>query len=247
MFSFNFAVALGFAIELLKYYLKVLLKHPLSQDLYSYSMHTMTFVVLGALISSIFGYVYMKNYKTILRKIVRKFTIKNPGIFSDRENFEKEIFDLIKNGENEKTEFKSTLRVNLYTNQIDKKIEHSVLKTIVAFLNSEGGNLFVGISNNGEITGIQKDRFENSDKFLLHLTNIIKEKIGKRFVHLMNFQAIKINEKTIIKISCKKSSKPIFLKPNPKEEEFYIRVGPSTIQIKGSELVDYIKKKFDKV
>jgi len=31
---------------------------------------------------------------------------------------------------------------------------------------------------------------------------------------------------------------------NPKEEEFYVRSGPSTTQLTGSELVDYFKKGF---
>ena len=64
---------------------------------------------------------------------------------------------LIKRGENEKIEFKSTLRINLHTKEQDKKVENSVLKTIVAFLNSEGGTLLIGVSDCGEIIGIEKD------------------------------------------------------------------------------------------
>lgn len=243
LFSFNFAVALGFAIELLKYYLKIILNHNLSTELYIYSMQTMTFVILGAGISSIIGYLYMKRYLRIFGKIIQKFTSKNQELFSKKEN---EILETIKKGENETTEFKSTLRVNLYTNEIDKKIEHSILKTIVAFLNSKGGNLFIGISNKEEVIGIEKDRFENLDKFNLHLTNIIKEKIGKKYSNLIEFQAIKINQKIIVQVKCKKSFEPVFLKPSRTEEEFYIRAGPSSIEIRGSELVDYINKSFKK-
>ena len=171
------------------------------------------------------------------------FTTKNQDLFTKKED---EILDLIKKGENEKTEFKSTLRVNLHTNEVDKKIEHSILKTITAFLNSKGGNLFIGISNKEEIIGIKKDRFENTDKFNLHLTNIIKEKIGKKYSNLIELQTIKTNEKEIVLIKCKKSKSPIFLKPSRYEEEFYIRVGPSSTEIKGSELIDYIEKRFKK-
>lgn len=241
VFSFNFAVTLGFAIEILKYYLKKILGQDLNTGTYIFTMQTMTFVIIGAAISSLFGYLYMKNYTTFFRKLTRKFISKNKKFFIKKDD---EIKDEIKKGENETNEFKSTLRINLHTNEIDKKIEHSSLKTITAFLNSKGGNLILGVSNDGEILGIEKDNFPNIDKFTLHLTNIIKEKIGKKYIPLIEIENYKINKKEIVVVRCKKSKTPVFLKPNKDEEEFYVRVGPSTSRINGSELIDYIEKRF---
>ena len=51
---------------------------------------------------------------------------------------------LLMQGEGERLEFKSTLRMNLHTGKFDKEIEHAVLKTMAAFLNTEGGTLLVG-------------------------------------------------------------------------------------------------------
>ena len=246
MFSFNFAVAFGLGIELVKYYLKLLLNQPLSRDIYAYSMQTMTFVVLGALISSLIGYLYMKYHYKILGKIVSKITEKNPSLFQKQEKLKEEIFKTIKNGENEKMEFKSTFRTNLHTNEIDRKIEYSVLKTLVAFMNSKGGTLLIGINDSGEIIGIEKDKFESKDNYALHLTNILKTKIGKKFFNLMNFRFNEIDNKTILTIDCEKSNTPVFIRSPTNEEEFYIRIGPSSIQIKGSELIDYIEKNFKK-
>ena len=39
-------------------------------------------------------------------------------------------------------------------------IEHAVLKTITAFLNTDGGALLVGVSDDGIISGIEKDGFQ---------------------------------------------------------------------------------------
>lgn len=141
-------------------------------------------------------------------------------------------------------EFKSTLRTNLYTKEIDKKIELSILKTITAFLNSNGGKLLIGINDKGEILGIEKDKFENTDKFNLHFINLIKDKIGQRHLHLIKIQDILIEGKTIVNVNCEKSRSPVFLKLASNEEEFYIRSGPSSIQTTGSELVEYIGRKF---
>jgi len=51
------------------------------------------------------------------------------------------ILSLIRDGESKTLEFKQTLTKNIRTNQKDKKIQKATLKTIVAFLNTEGGTL----------------------------------------------------------------------------------------------------------
>jgi len=244
LFSFNFAVSLGFGIELLKYYLKLLLNQPISSSLYAYSMQTMTFVIVGALISAIMGYIYMKYKKGFLGKLMKNFKDNNPTLFKNKEEFEKEVLETIKKPEDERLEFKSTLRANIYTGEIDRKIEHSALKTLVAFMNSKGGSLFLGVTDDKKVLGIEEDKFPNTDKFLLHLTNLIKEKIGKKHTHLIDLGTIKIGDRTIVEVICKKSSKPVFLKMNPQQEEFFLRVGPSTMKMEGSELVEYIVKRF---
>lgn len=246
MFSFNFAVTFGFAIELAKYYLKLALNQPLSADIYTYSMQTMTFVVLGALISSVIGYIYMRYHFKILGDLVSKIVEKNPGLFKKQEKLKEDILELIKKGENERLEFKSTFRTNLYTNEIDKKIEYSVLKTITAFMNSKGGTLLIGVGDSGEIIGTEKDKFESKDNYALHLTNIIKTKIGKKFFPLVSFRFTEIEDKTVLTLECEKSKAPVFIRSPTDEEEFYIRTGPSSVQIKGSELIDYIDKNFKK-
>lgn len=246
MFSFNFAVALGFAIELAKYYLKLLLHQTLSADLYAYSMQTMTFVVLGALISSLIGYAYMRYHVKILGNLVSKVTESNPKLFKKQEKLKEDILEMVKIGENEKLEFKSTFRINLHTNEIDRKIEYSTLKTIVAFMNSYGGTILLGVSDSGEIIGTEEDKFESKDNYSLHLANTIKTKIGKKFFPLVNFRFIEVNDKTVITIECQKSKSPVFIRSPTDEEEFYIRMGPSSVQIKGSELLDYIEKNFKK-
>lgn len=246
MFSFNFAVAFGFAIELAKYYLKLLLGQSLSTDIYVYSMQTMTFVILGALISSTMGYIYMRYHFKVLGSIVGRIVEKNPKLFLKQEKAKEEIFELIRKGENEKLEFKSTLRTNLHTNDIDRKIEFSVLKTIVAFMNSSGGTLLIGVDDSGEILGTEKDKFESKDNYSLHLTNLIKTKIGKKFSQLINFRFTEIDNKHILILECEKSKVPVFIRSPTDEEEFYIRAGPSSVQIKGSELVEYIEKSFKK-
>lgn len=149
---------------------------------------------------------------------------------------------LIAAGENEKVEFKSTLRWNLIADKADKAIENSALKTIVAFLNTEGGILLIGVKDDGSILGIEKDQFLNEDKFLLHFASLVNDRIGKQYIEQIQSGLKEIKGRKILRIDCKPSSDPVFLKANG--EEFYVRNGPSSVQMSTSEVLEYSRKHF---
>lgn len=149
---------------------------------------------------------------------------------------------LIAVGENDKLEFKSTLRWNLIADKADKAMENSALKTIVAFLNTEGGTLLIGVQDDGSILGIEKDKFLNDDKFLLHFVNLVNDRIGKHYVEQIQSGLKEVKGRKIFRIDCKPSANPVFLKNNG--EEFYIRNGPSSVQLSTSEVLEYSKKHF---
>jgi len=157
------------------------------------------------------------------------------GSMSDEEK-------LISAGESEKLEFKSTLRWNLSLDKADKAIENSALKTIVAFLNTEGGTLLIGVKDDGALLGIEKDQFLNEDKFLLHFSTLVNDRIGKHYVEQILPGLIEIKGKKILRVDCKPSPAPVFLKGNG--EEFYVRSGPSSVQLSTSEVLEYSRKHF---
>src|SRR5687768_8501044 len=101
-------------------------------------------------------------------------------------------------------------------------MEHSVLKTIVAFLNSEGGTLLVGVEDNGNVLGVEIDNFPNDDKLLVHFGNLVKDKIGKHYTDQIHWELKKLTGMKILRVDCKPSSSPVFLRIDGKEE-FYIR------------------------
>jgi hypothetical protein len=249
LFAFSFSVTIGFGIELIKYHLKLFLDYKFSVADYSYAMNGLTWVCGGAFLSAIAGYGYMKKYRItklrFIRKFVDRFKHKNPNFFLERSDSPEDVLELIKKGEGEKTEFKSTLRTNLHTNELDKKIENSAIKTITAFLNSGGGTLLVGVSDIGEISGIEKDNFESNDKFSLHFTNLLKQKIGHEYFSFLDFKLILIEGKNILKVDCLKSNKPVFMRTS-EGEKFYVRTGPASVELNGSKILEYIKNNFEK-
>ncbi|MEK6871625.1 MAG: ATP-binding protein [Nanoarchaeota archaeon] len=244
VFSLSISLALGALSELIKYYLKLYLGVTHTVLDYQFAMESLTLVFIGAVVANLAGFFYVQGVSIgILHRMVQRFKTKNPNLFIEKTDSPDELLLLIKKGEHEKLEFKASMRTNLFTRQYDKNIEHAVLKTISAFLNSEGGTLLIGISDKAEIFGIEKDSFPSNDKFNLHFTNLIKEYIGNENLPYLHFELVNLEGKNIMKINCMKAKKAVFLRFN-KIEEFYVRVGAATVQLTGSQLVDYIRNNF---
>jgi len=185
-------------------------------------------IVLGFIL--VLSRKYGREAEAILEK--RKYTDAS----------EDQIRALIHQGEDDDLEFKSTLRWNLKTEKPDKFISLASLKTVAAFLNSDGGTLLVGVDDGGEILGIDMQNFSNEDKYLLHFNNLLKQHIGLEFVQHIAFGLKPIEDKKILVVDCEPSKEPVFLKQND-EEEFYVRVGPGSRKLPTSKVLDYLKSR----
>jgi predicted HTH transcriptional regulator len=119
------------------------------------------------------------------------------------------------------------------------------MKSITSFLNTDGGTLFVGVLDNGDISGIEEDAFKDTDNFYRHFSNLVKDRIGPEHLPYIKTKVVPIENKTILKVDCNSSDKEVFLKTD-KLEEFYVRAGASSVKLTGSKLIDYVNQKFEK-
>lgn len=154
------------------------------------------------------------------------------------------ISELITQGEHDKMEFKSTFRWDIRQNKKNPAIEHAALKTMAAFLNSDGGDLLIGVEDNGAIYGIEADSLANDDKFLLHVWALIKSSMGQNVSQYIKTTLEKFNEKTVCRVHCLPSPKPVFLRQKGFDEALYIRIGPSTGSLEIREALKYISEHF---
>lgn len=154
------------------------------------------------------------------------------------------IEELVREGENSLIEFKSTLRRNLHTGENDPRMEQSVLKTIVGFLNSRGGGtLFIGVTDEGEALGVEADEFPNEDKMLLHLNNLVNSRIGSQHMLYIHPHFDELEGQRVLAVDCLPARSPAHLKDG-NEQRFYIRSIASTTELKGKDVVSYIKERF---
>ena len=149
------------------------------------------------------------------------------------------LHDYIKSGEGDKVEFKSTIRTNLRTGKQGKEIELAWLKAVVAFLNSEGGTVLIGVDDSGRIVGVEQDGFDNPDRCMLHVKNLINQHVGAEFSSFINTTMVEVDGKEVVLIECLSSNKPVFLKIG-KNEEFYVRTGPSSVKLSPSQTINYL-------
>lgn len=170
-------------------------------------------------------------------------------IFTKFLNKEKSIEEMMRFGEHERLEFKTSLRWDAKRNQVNKELEKTTMKTIAAFLNSEGGCLLIGVDDSGELVGLENDFNSlprpNADGFENHFNNLFNTMIGAEFRRFVKLTFNNVNDKVVCLTNVESSHKPVYLKTE-NEENFYIRTGNVTTPLKMSEVATYISSWWQK-
>ena len=157
--------------------------------------------------------------------------------------------ELIKRGESKTLEFKSSLRWSLKEARLDDKgVTHAVLKTVAAFLNTEGGDILIGVADDGTVVGFEHDQLESDDKFMRHLTQVVRNALGDRAGTCIDPTVQIVQGRSVCLVSCQRSPEPVFLKwkgmeASP-EGDFYVRSGPSSVRLASDSASEYIRTRF---
>jgi hypothetical protein len=154
-----------------------------------------------------------------------------------------DVVALVGADEGPATEFKSTLRTNLHTGEKDPRMELAVLKSIGAFLNSKGGSLIIGVTDDGTPLGLAKDGFENEDKMSLHLANLLRDRIGTQHALYVQPRFEDLDAERVMVVECAAAKAPVFVKDGS-TERFYVRNGVATMELSPSQQTQFIKARF---
>jgi hypothetical protein len=156
------------------------------------------------------------------------------------------VAELVAAGESQRVEFKSTARFNLHTAQADKKMEHVIVKTVAGFLNTEGGTLLIGVSDAGDVLGLDDDFSTlskgNLDGFELAVRQRLETSLSSSTTGTVNFSFERVDGKDVCILRVAPAGKPVFVKPvdgSGAATEFWARVGNATHQLHGENFVSY--------
>ncbi|MBR2255291.1 MAG: ATP-binding protein [Candidatus Methanomethylophilaceae archaeon] len=241
MFSIAIAISIYTVMAIVQYYLSTFDERLGPPLLEKFVLESLWLMVGAGIISALYIW---KPTRKFFDFTVNSFIEKNAKILQLEGMERDEVLTMISDGESVTTEFKSTLRTNLQTNEVDKRMEIAVLKSIVALMNSEGGTLLIGVDDQGVRLGLDLDGFESQDKYNLHLTHLISSKIGDDFLPYITFKPIEFEDgKSVMKVDCQKvTTQPVFLK-DKSQEIFYVRSGPSSVELTGTKLLSYVSNR----
>ena len=152
------------------------------------------------------------------------------------------VASLMAQGESERVEFKSSVRWNFKAGRTGKEMELAWLKTVVAFLNSNGGVLLLGVDDDGNVLGLGKDGFANDDMALRHIENLVAQHIGSANFPSVRTRLMTVDDDKVLIIVCRPAPNPVFLK-HDKGEDFYIRTGPASRALPPSEVLAYVESR----
>ncbi|WP_421917886.1 helix-turn-helix domain-containing protein [Marinifilum sp.] len=205
--------------------------------------HTFSFHMIGMSIAfSILGTLIGFGSGLYYRSLKRKEGV----LLGKRKLLEQSIPSLIKEGENEFVEFKSSLRHDYYQVKTNKNLELVIMKSIAGFLNAKGGTLIIGVNDFGEVLGLDNDYFtlkkNDKDGFQQRLITLVAKTFGKNMCAYLNISFHVINKREICTVVIKPSERPVYLNENSRTI-FYLRTGNVTNPLTTSETVRYLQSR----
>lgn len=164
-----------------------------------------------------------------------------------------DLLSIIERGESHTVEFKPCLLYNFKTKAAGIGVKYVIAKAICGFLNSDGGVVFIGVNDNGNIQGLENYDYSlfhgsnEKDKILLELDSLLTNFFDLSIKPFVNSWIKNVKGKDILVIVVTESYKPIFLRKKKNElveKEFYFRGNASTRQIvDDEEIVNYVFNK----
>jgi hypothetical protein len=158
-----------------------------------------------------------------------------------------EIAALLAAGESARVEFKSSARWDLRENKKNPVLEQVILKTVAAFLNTDGGTLLLGVSDEGAVLGLEHDyqtlQKKNADGYELFLTELLLGHYGKDCSPCVRITFHSLDSKEVCRLIAQPAPRPVWVKEGA-EEHLYIRSGNSTRRLSTREALDYCKTRW---
>jgi hypothetical protein len=157
------------------------------------------------------------------------------------------ITERIRQRENDNRELKSSFRYDFNENmkRPNPRLEKVIAKTVSAFMNASGGNLFIGVSDDGNILGLEQDyltlKKQNSDAFEIEVRQSVEKYTRNKMANeYMKFEFHKVEGKEICEITVSSTPKPVFIyDEGGKQQECYVRIGNASKPYTLDEFWDY--------
>ena len=109
--------------------------------------------------------------------------------------------------------------------ELKAEIVGDICKEVIAFANTKGGTLYIGVSNDGSVVGVK-----NADQVILQMNNMIRDSIKPDVTMFVGYEAQHVSDKDIIAVTIQKGTdRPYYLSSKGlKPSGVYVRNGTSS-------------------
>jgi hypothetical protein len=132
--------------------------------------------------------------------------------------------EALKKGEGQMIEFKAGVP------------EDILPQIIAAFANSDGGNLFLGVDDNGTVVGLKEKTTKEKDTLLLRIRSAMDQSITPRVLLYPTF--LSVDNKSVLRIFVPRGTRPIYLVKGVA----YIRHMNAVVRAKAEDLEEKFKR-----
>ena len=156
---------------------------------------------------------------------------------------------LLTRNESQYVEFKSTATWNVHTGKRDRKMEHSIIKTVCGFLNGRGGTLLIGVADDGSVVGLDADmqvlkkpNRDGNDVYERFVRQILDNGLSIQSAGFVEIGFETMEDMAVCVVTVSRYPKPVFAIPDKGDKiptEFYVRVGNLTEPFKGNDAIEY--------
>jgi len=154
--------------------------------------------------------------------------------------------EIVSREEGKHLEFKETLLYHTYKESPDTELRAQAVKEICAFMNTEGGYLVIGVSDDGTVKGIDRD-LKLMDDDIQKFEEQLEQEAKNRFdsptpfsVYVEDLQFPEINGKTVCIIPVNfRPNGPVYYREN-EETRLPVRSGSSSRNLPADQISGYI-------
>ncbi|HEY5465449.1 MAG TPA: RNA-binding domain-containing protein [Clostridia bacterium] len=110
--------------------------------------------------------------------------------------------------------------------ELKQSYVHDVKKTIIAFANTKGGTIYLGVDDDGEVIGI-----ENPDAVIQQVGNAVRDSIKPDLTMFTEYSTTTMSEKRVVEIIVQRGAdRPYYLSDKGlKPSGVYVRQGSSSV------------------
>lgn len=238
--------------------LGILLLHPLMEAAYWFASHDRVVTDTGSLWRSI-GERFLVAFTPGMLGMTGLFALIGGvlglgfGLHASRlgravagRRDEDDIATLIAAGEGERVELKASLRWDPHLGRPNRALEDSVGRTIAGLLNHEGGTLLLGVTDAGEIAGLEADyhtlRRPNRDGFQQFLMGLVETRLGGHSCTRVHVRFHTLGDRDVCRVTVEPSARPVYYEEG-RVARYFVRTGNATRELDVREATEHMSRR----